>query len=226
MWTRTELKEKAKLAMAKPNYWISVLAGVVLSIFAGGAGGRSGASSSKSYSSDGGFSGVWVMATIFAVLLAVTIAIVLKVIVGNALIIGAHKIFLDNELDPDPRAYSKIVFVFSHGYWKNVAITMFLKDLFVALWSLLLIVPGIIKAYEYKMVPYLLVENPEMPYQDALARSKEMMDGQKWNAFVLDLSFLGWFILEALTLGVLGLFYVNPYYYQTQAELYLALKNN
>ena len=103
---------------------------------------------------------------------------------------------------------------------------MFLMDLFTALWTLLFVIPGIIKSYEYKMIPYLLAEDPEMSYQDAFAKSKEMMHGQKWNAFVLDLSFIGWHILSAFTLGILGIFYVMPYYYQTSAELYLTLKNN
>ena len=70
------------------------------------------------------------------------------------------------------------------------------------------------------MVPYLLAEYPDMSRQEAFARSKEMMYGQKWRAFVLDLSFLGWNILSGITFGIVGLFYGRPYQDATDAELY------
>ena len=101
---------------------------------------------------------------------------------------------------------------------------MFLRDLFIALWTLLLIVPGIIKGYAYRMVPYILAENPDMNYKEALDLSSKMMYGNKWKSFVLDLSFIGWIILSILTFGILLLFYVNPYIGSTNAELYKAIK--
>lgn len=100
----------------------------------------------------------------------------------------------------------------------------FLASLFAALWSLLLVIPGIIKQFEYLMVSYILADNPDMPAMDALRKSKQMMKGHKWNAFVLSLSFLGWGILSLLTGGILDIFYVRPYMEATYAELYLALK--
>ena len=101
---------------------------------------------------------------------------------------------------------------------------MFLRSLYIFLWSLLFIIPGIIKAYEYLMMPYILAENPEMETKEVFARSKEMMTGEKWRAFVLDLSFIGWKILGILTCCVLSVFFVSPYYYSTLAELYAVLK--
>ena len=74
------------------------------------------------------------------------------------------------------------------------------------------------------MIPYLLADHPEMSREEAFARSKELMKGQKWNAFVLDLSFLGWEILSALTLMILGIFYVAPYRNMTNAALYEKLE--
>ena len=97
---------------------------------------------------------------------------------------------------------------------------MFFRDLYTVLWTLLLIIPGIVKSYEYQMIPYLLAENPQMTKEQAFAESKRMMTGQKWRAFVLDLSFIGWNILSALTLGILGIFYVQPYMDATHAALY------
>ena len=89
---------------------------------------------------------------------------------------------------------------------------------------LLFIIPGIVKSYEYMMIPYLLAEHPEMTRQEAFAESKQMMDGNKWDAFVLDLSFIGWFILEKISFGLAGLFFVRPYYETVFAELYEANK--
>jgi uncharacterized membrane protein len=76
------------------------------------------------------------------------------------------------------------------------------------------------------MVPYILARNPELDYQEALSLSKEMMNGHKFNTFVLELSFIGWNILSTLTLGILGFLYVKPYYYSTCAQLYLELSQN
>ena len=90
--------------------------------------------------------------------------------------------------------------------------------------SLLCIIPGIVKGYEYRMIPYLLADHPEMTKDEAFAASKEMMMGQKWNAFVLDLSFIGWDILSSMTFGILDIFYVMPYKMSTNAALYEAIK--
>ena len=73
-------------------------------------------------------------------------------------------------------------------------------------------------------MPYLLAEHPELSGTQAITLSRQMMNGHKGRAFVLDLSFLGWILLSALTLGILGVFYVNPYIHATDAELYEAVK--
>ena len=86
-------------------------------------------------------------------------------------------------------------------------------------------IPGIIKGYEYMMIPYLLAENPDMSRQDAFAESKRMMDGNKMDAFVLDLSFIGWFILGAITFNIVNILYTTPYMELAHAELYHTLKN-
>ena len=109
--------------------------------------------------------------------------------------------------------------------WRGNVKTMFLRDLFLFLWSLLFFIPAIIKAYSYRMVPYILADHPEMSGTEVITLSRQMMNGSKWRAFVLDLSFIGWHILSALTMGILGIFYVTPYKCSTDAELYQALKN-
>ena len=95
--------------------------------------------------------------------------------------------------------------------------------LFIFLWSLLFVIPGIYKAYQYRMVDYLMAENPYMTYQRALELSRQMTDGEKFNIFILELSFFGWLFLGALACGI-GVFFVNPYIEATFAELYAALR--
>ena len=93
------------------------------------------------------------------------------------------------------------------------------------LWSLLCVVPGIVKAYSYRMVPYIIAESPDMDQREAFRLSRSMMDGNKWRVFVYDLSFIGWEILNAFTFGFLGLFYVNPYKATADAELYAQIRD-
>ncbi|MBO4536258.1 MAG: DUF975 family protein [Bacteroidales bacterium] len=111
---------------------------------------------------------------------------------------------------------------FANGYLHNV-LGMFLMELFVFLWSLLLVIPGIIKALAYAMTPYILVENPEIPAYDAIKLSEKMMMGHKWELFVLYLSFIGWFLLACLTFGI-GFLWLTPYIEMSVCEFYEDLK--
>ena len=166
--------------------------------------------------------GVLSLFFIVLILAIIVFAIILQVLVFNPLEMGGRKFFLQNALAKQDNI-SSFLDAFKNGYYGNVVVTMLVKDVKVFLWSLLLIIPGIVKAYEYRMVPYILAEHPELSYSEVLRISSEMMDGQKWNAFVLDLSFIGWYILGAFTCGILNIFWVNPYVYATDAELYLEL---
>lgn len=101
----------------------------------------------------------------------------------------------------------------------------FLMILFVYLWSLLLIIPGIIMAYAYSMSVYVSKDNPELSAMDAIRTSKELMRGHKWDLFVLDLSFIGWILLAMLTCG-LGFVFLTPYIETAHAEFYRELTEN
>ena len=101
---------------------------------------------------------------------------------------------------------------------------MFLTNLFTALWSMLFLIPGIIKAYSYQMVPYILKDHPELSATETITLSRKMMDGNKWKAFLLDLSFIGWLVLGVLTFGLVLVFYTAPYMYSTDAALYETIK--
>ena len=75
------------------------------------------------------------------------------------------------------------------------------------------------------MIPYILAENPKIKRKEAFKLSKQMMKGNKWKTFILDMSFFGWNFLSVLTFGLLSIFYVNPYNTATIAELYMFLRN-
>ncbi len=102
------------------------------------------------------------------------------------------------------------------GYWY--------MELFIFLWTLLFIIPGIIKSIAYSMTPYILVDQPDISATDALEESMRMTDGHKWEIFVFYLSFLGWAILSAITFGIVGIFYVYPYMSVSLAGIYEELK--
>ena len=101
----------------------------------------------------------------------------------------------------------------------------FLMGLFILLWSLLLIIPGIIKGYAYSMTCFILAENKGMPVLEAITLSRKMMDGHKMDLFLLCLSFIGWFILTAITFGIAGI-WVYPYFYATFSNFYLSVKED
>lgn len=165
---------------------------------------------------------VVVVIVIVVVIIVLLIVIPLEIFIVNPLEVGIKRFFVLN-LRERP-GIKEICYSFDHNYM-NCVKTLFFRDLYIFLWSLLFIIPGIIKSYEYRMMPYILGETPDISKEAAFEQSRMMMMGNKWNAFVLDLSFLGWYILNGLTFGILGIFYVNPYVQQTDAALYQKLKS-
>lgn len=214
-WNRAELKLRAK-GMLQNNYGNCVLAAFILSLLTGagtGSAGSSGNAGNLQLSMPGG-----------VLLGAGTVAILLDVFVINIFETGGCRFFVENRDYKAP--VSKILFGFQCGHYGNVVTVMFLMKLKIFLWSLLLLIPGIIKAYEYRMVPYILAEQPDINQADAFAISREMMTNRKMDAFVFDVSFCGWWILSAFTCGILAIFWAAPYQHQANAELYVALREN
>ncbi len=113
-----------------------------------------------------------------------------------------------------------IIFPFSDPHFMNIVKVKVITQLYIFAWTLLLIIPGIIKSYELYMVSYILADDPGISAEEALARSKEMMMGEKGDTFILNLSFFGWAFLSALTGGILSIFFVTPYILLTDTELY------
>ena len=246
IWERKDLKKKGKAAF-KLNYWKCVLVALILGLVAGGGGGSTGSANSSSVSEtinesvyNGGSTsgivgdaaneisdalsqvptGAWV-AIVVIIAIAIIIGLAIDLFLLNPLQLGCYRFFSVNHYSP--ANLNEMGYGFTNNYIGNVK-TMFVKDLYLFLWSLLFVIPGIVKSYSYRMVPYILSENPGISTKEAIDLSREMMDGNKWKAFVLDLSFIGWILLSVLTLGILAIFYVNPYMEATNAELYHALK--
>lgn len=141
---------------------------------------------------------------------------------SNVLQVGKCRFMLESHTYPNSR-FDRVLFPWRVKKWKNVSLIMFERSLFVFLWDFT-IVGGIIKRYSYKMVPYILAENPEIGHSEAFQLSRQMMRGNKWRAFLLDLSFIGWRALSILTMGILKWVFIQPYLEMVYAGLYLELR--
>lgn len=106
---------------------------------------------------------------------------------------------------------------FKRGFWLQL-----LQGLFVFLWMLLLIIPGIIAGFSYAMAPFIMAENPDMTPREALRASSDLMEGHRWELFCLRFSFIGWELLAGLTLGI-GALFLNPYMNAAETAFYKEL---
>ena len=223
MWKRPQLKEKAKKVL-KGNYWQAFIVSLIILItggshnhgeFGSGTGGTGGSGVGNALNFD--------YQIAFIVGAGIFLIVLLRILIGYVLEVGGRKYFI--KLSEGESNISYLSYVFSKNNYFNVFITMILRSIYLILWTLLLIIPGIIKFYAYRMVPYILADNPEIGHSRAIKLSNEMTRGEKWDIFVLDLSFLGWFILGSLAFGI-GILFVQPYYDATNAELYIKLRQN
>lgn len=151
------------------------------------------------------------------------IALLFIIIIESPLTVAGKHYFLKARQNSNTKI-GVLKNIFKKENWLNVAIIMFFKNIYNILWYLT-IVGGIIKTYEYKMIPYILAENPKIKKKEAFKLSKEMMKKNKWKAFLLDASFILWNILSFFTFGLLNILYVNMYISATTAELYVVLRN-
>lgn len=174
-----------------------------------------------------GVSVVAIIIIIFAITLIIwIISACWKAFIVNPLIAGKNRFFMLSR-GFDDVGVGKIFCNFRNGKYLKTVKTLFLTDLFVWLWSLLLVIPGIYKHYQYFLVSYIVSENPNIDSKRARQLSAQMTDGEKFNIFVLQLSFIGWWILACVAsiccCGV-GMIFVAPYYESSMAELYTVLR--
>lgn len=221
MWDRTQLKTRAKQTL-KGHYWSAFLASLVLAFVSGGgsstgsaAGAESGLAENMSPEYAAGFA--------VGILIVAVFALAFAIFVGSPLAVGGRRYFTSaccGQYD-----LGNLGFAFRQERYWNVVKTQLLQAVRILLWSLLFVVPGIIKSYAYYMVPYIQADNPYLSPKRALELSSQMTQGHKFQIFVLELSFLGWYLLGALACGI-GVVFVNPYRDSTLAELYMQLRHN
>lgn len=144
------------------------------------------------------------------------------IFVQNIFVVGQHRFFLENRCYHATR-FERLFFVYKLRRVWRVAKAMALRTIFTILWFFT-IIGGPIMYYAYRMVPAILAENPDVLPMQALRLSRRMMRGQKWKAFKLDMSFLGWYLLSLFTFRLLEVLYITPYTLATNAELYMILR--
>lgn len=156
----------------------------------------------------------------------ITIALIIFIIgitIGSVMEVGKNRFFLRG-FKGEARI-NDLFSPFNTEEYFSIFKTQFMRGLYTLLWTFVLIVPGIIKSFEYILVPYILAEDATISTKEALRLSREMTDGYKWEIFVLGLSFILWNFLGLLTLGVGGVF-VSPYIEATYAKMYIELSGN
>ncbi|MCL2486947.1 MAG: DUF975 family protein [Oscillospiraceae bacterium] len=281
MFTRSDLKGAAKTEL-KWSYWLSFGVAFVASLIMGIGGGITGRSSgsdtnqidqivqsAQENSSNGEVPvGVIIMAVLVAMgafLLIIAISSLYGIFVSNPIEAGKDHFFATAPYGN--RNFEVLFSSFKKGRYGKIVKTLFLRSLYLVLWSLLCALPAIalsilallpiftgdpaimedtgrlffttmvivypitlvcmipafVKSFSYMMVPYIVAENPEIGAKEAITMSREMMNGHKWFAFVLQLSFFWWYWLGILTCGI-GFLFLAPYLEATQAQLYLALR--
>lgn len=252
MWTRERLKTEAKRVL-KAGYALPLLVSFVATLLGANGGGGGGGSvagstvgsasstvsndynaifASRDFTEVLNYIGDKIMSNLGIITLT-TAMIILFVLIGlivgfafssfvsGPVGVGQCRFYMENRAFGT--TFGKIFYAFTSGNYLNIVKTVFLKDIKIALWSLLFVIPGIIKSYEYSMIPYILSENPGMTDERAFELSKKMTDGEKWKMFVLDLSFIGWFLLGTLACCI-GTHFVVPYEQATKAELYQVMR--
>lgn len=227
MWNRKEMKARGKAAF-KANYWKCVLVTLIAVVILGAFGGASGSKSSSVATSQEGLTALMsgdlgayyglVFAAIGGLML---IACLVGILIYNPLEVGIDRFFLVNS--KNPAEFGEVGYGFK-TFGRSV-LALFLSGLLILL-GCIVIIPGIILSYSYRLVPYIIADDPDISATDAIKKSREMMKGYKWKSFVLDLSFIGWYFLTAITFGLVGIFYAFPYIYATYAEMYYVIAGN
>ena len=233
-----ELKEQA-LSALKGHWFIAIIASFIASML----GGLSMSGGSTSVELNFGESGMppieellvgldpdtmEMVLTVFSIMMTwiTVMAILLSIysivyfIVGGAVAVGYSQFNVD--LIDGKKARLASLFD-SFNIWSTALISRILMGIYTFLWSLLFFIPGIIASFSYAMVPFVLAENPTLTANEAIAESKILMKGNKWRLFCLNFSFIGWYLLGVLTLGISNI-WVIPYHQAAVAAFYRDIK--
>ena len=204
---RIRIKENAKTHY-RLNKWNNVLVILIYTLISGGIGAVEKMGDNDKF---------WFTAAIIGI-----IGSVASLFVTSIIYMGVT-VWFQRAIHREKLDVGEMFCAFKEKYTDNV-LRVFLKGIFIFLWTLLFVVPGIIKAYSYSMAEYIKMENPNIGASRAIDISKAMTEGHKMDLFVLELSFFGWHLLSALTFGILEVVYVGPYYYAAKAFAYEDIK--
>lgn len=235
------IKTKAKQAL-KNYYWMAVLAALIMTLLQGNFFNNSSNNTNNFFSeylpqhgngssyyldkilnSTTAFTGLLFAITSISILFLVVIGgLIFSALVTNVVKVGYRSYFIKS--NRENTGIGELFAFFRGDTYKNTVVTMVLKDIFIFLWSLLLIIPGIIKSYEYYFVEYIIAENPQLDWREAMQLSKRMTDDRKGELFIFDISFILWNILAAFVPFKAGGLFLSPYVQASRAELYETLK--
>ena len=214
MWSVRDIKKKGKSALKK-NYWRSVVVAALMFLLTTVTSALTRIALTRirreSILQNVGFEPLHEMAPNELLIIAgivvvgymsiIVSAVLIKIIFANALEAGGCLFFRNNA----EKGSAELV------------------DVFNCLWYCLLIFPGLVKSYSYRMVPYIVKEYPDLSEIEVITLSRKMMEGNKWRTFLLDMTFLGWTILGIVTFGIVNVLWTLPYYENTMAALFLEL---
>lgn len=231
MWDRRLIKGNAKRVLSR-NYWIPFFVCLIVVLLSGNfdIGSFSGNVKFQIDVNNMDVSSYIAMflpvsvpfyLIVFGLSLAIVISLFLTIFVFNPLRVGKARYFLKNI--EEQAEIGELFKVFTEPNYLNIVKIMFLHDVKIVLWTLCLLIPGFVKSLEYTCVPYLLAEDSGMSSREVFAQSKEMTNGDKFDIFVLHMSFLGWLLLGSFAFSI-GVIFVDPYMEATYAELYYCLK--
>lgn len=225
MMYAANFKQKAREAL-RGNWGKAVGTGLVASLLGAGikGGSSTGSTGSNSYDSFSDLNGIipeqyqFIFMLILSILAFTALVFTLvHFIVGGAATLGYAKFNL-NLVDAKPASFADLFSEFSRfgaGF-----VMQLLRTVYTFLWSLLLVIPGIYASYGYAMTPYIMLEQPELTPNEAITKSKELMHGNRWRLFCLEISFIGWILLAALLTCGIGLLWVTPYMEAATAAFY------
>lgn len=213
----SELRLKARESLVG-NYWPSVLAALIAAFFGaliatGGSVDLNVEQDMPAFFSEMPRLTLWLIAVVIGSVGSVSL---LHFILGGVIQLGYAQYLLkqqDREIGNVKELFAQFD-RFGQGF-----LQLFLRNLYTFLWALLFVIPGIIKSLSYAMTPFIMAENPAMTAKEAIDLSRERMEGHKWELFCLSLSFIGWNLLSALTLGI-GSVFLNPYMNAAYAAFY------
>ena len=231
---RIAIKERSKQILKK-NHWLCVIvtliSGIVPTLMASASSVNANYTETTTTTTIPStevfqdFDPLLFIVAIISALAGTVISLVIHAFVTNQLAVGTNRFFLKFRKN-NPTDIGELFTSYKDKTFLNVAKVTFIRYVFVYLWSMLFIIPGIIKAFEYWAVDYILAVRPDTPYQKAIDLSKKMMNGHKMDVFVMGLSFTGWYLLSIFTCGILSVAYVNPYAKVAMTELYAEIRED